>query len=314
MPLCLPLLLGRRSNGLTGVIRSRPEILEMLYTPYLAANWDAQTRFARIIDHCKTVKEIGGVFCFPANEVVDVVRLTSIDPDYRITLDQARWLLRDGQMVISLWGGIDRLFSIGFCLSSAEGKRIAYIGGIQGRKEPRVLDRYRIFTKQAFGMRPRDFLVEIFKTVCRAVGVVEVRAVSDLNHHSVEAVTALRPVKLSYDEVWEERGGVYNGNGFYILPVAASRRAEEDIPAKKKALYHKRYEMMRHLERELTMVVPGLKCLGIAIDRFADFSIDLIPTWFTWSLGNLPHTSVDGSAPRRRGSLVEEDCTQRVVD
>src|SRR4051812_19316075 len=59
---CSPLIFARRGSALDGFLKPRPEILEMLYTPYLAANWDAKTRFARIIDHCETVKAIGGVF------------------------------------------------------------------------------------------------------------------------------------------------------------------------------------------------------------------------------------------------------------
>ena len=83
--------------------------------------------------------------------------------------------------------------------------------------EPNILDRYRIFTK-ATGMRPRDFLIEVFKMFCRALDVSEIRAVSNLNHPQRQKVS---DIKLSYDQVWRERGGVYDGNGFLFYRSAA---------------------------------------------------------------------------------------------
>jgi uncharacterized protein VirK/YbjX len=283
LPALLPLLTARRGSVLHGVIKARPEILEMVYTPYLSSTWDARTRLARITDHCKTVKAIGGILDFPADTVADVVQLTSIDSQYRIALDQARWFLREGKMTMSLWGDVDRLFTLGFCLSSQDGKRVAYIGGIQGRNEDGVLDRYRLFTKQASGMRPRDFLVEVFKIFCRAIGVARIYAVS--NHYSIPsnsaaASTALGDggaIKLHYEEIWRERGGLYAGNGFYLLPLVANRRSEQDIPAKKKALYRKRYEMMDALEKELTASISKVKLL-VAVTAY--YLTDLIIDWF----------------------------------
>lgn len=255
----MPLLLARRGSNLHKLVKARPEILKMVLTPYVAANWNAQTRLARVIDHCKTVAEIGGIIDFPSDNLINLVQLTPIDLRYRLTLDQARWLLADGQLTLSLWDGIDRIFHIGFCLSTQDGKRVAYIGGIQGRagidlwkNEIDILNCYRRFTKAASGMRPRDFLVEVFKMLCRALDVSEIRAVSECNHPRRDLASAF---KLSYDEIWRERGGSYNGNGFFLLPITMSRRAEEDIPAKKSAMYRKRYAMLESVEGELTVAL-----------------------------------------------------------
>jgi uncharacterized protein VirK/YbjX len=109
------------------------------------------------------------------------------------------------------------------------------------------MHRYRVFTKSAFGTRPRDFIVEAFKMFCRELSIAEIRAISDLNTPD----RGTDDFKLSYDEVWRERGGVYDGNGFFVIPVAASRRNEDDIPAKKRAMYRKRYSMLADIEKEI---------------------------------------------------------------
>lgn len=250
--LLLPLLLSRPGSKLYNYLRARPEILEMVYGPYIAANWDARTKITRVVDHCETVAAIGGIIDFPPETVVDLIHLTSIGAEYRITLDQARWLLREGQLILSLWDGIDRIFHLGFSLSTQDGKRVAYIGGIQGRQqfphEVDILNRYHLFTKAAFGSRPRDFLVEVFKIFCKSLNVTEICAVSDLNHPIRKIVPG---VELSYNEIWRERGGIDNGDGFFILPINLTRRSEESIPAKKRAMYRKRYSMLADIEKEL---------------------------------------------------------------
>jgi uncharacterized protein VirK/YbjX len=99
-------------------------------------------------------------------------------------------------------------------------------------------------------MRPRDFLIEVFKMFCRALDVSEIHAVSNLNHPQRQKVS---DIKLSYDQVWRERGGVYDGNGFFILPV--SRGADKDIPAKRRRTYRQRYAILKFVEAELNAVL-----------------------------------------------------------
>lgn len=250
--LLLPLLAARPGTALNSYVRARPEIMEMVHGPFLAADWDAATKIGRIINHLETVSELPGIVDMPPDTVVDLIDPHAIGFDYRITLDQARWLLREGQLVLSLWDGIDRIFSLSFSLSTQGGRRVAYIGGIQGRHqvagEPDILDRYRLFTKAAFGSRPRDFLVEVFRLFCQAIGVTEIFAVADANHPTRKDK---KSVGMSYDEIWQERGAVYNNDGFYRLPVTLERRSEEEIPAKKRALYRKRFALFDRIEENL---------------------------------------------------------------
>jgi uncharacterized protein VirK/YbjX len=262
-PALMPLLFAPRGSNLRRLITARPEIVGIVLTRYIASNWDTATRIARLIDHHKTVAQIGGVVDFSPDIIIDIVPSIAIDPRYRITLDQARWLLREGSLVLSLWDGIDRIFHLGFCLSTEGGKRVAYIGSMQGRRDIELdevkfdlLGHYRQFTKTA-GMRPRDFLVEVFRIFCRLVDVTEIRAVSDENHPQRKLVP---DVKLSYDEIWSERGGSRAAGEFFILPVVASRRSNDDIPAKRRSQYARRYSMLDAVETELAEVLrPGVE-------------------------------------------------------
>ena len=243
-----PLLLAPEGSGLRRLVKSRPEIFGTLITRYLAANWNIPTRVARIVDHCRTVESLAGIIDFQSDAVVDLIKLKMVDPRYRVTLDQARWFLPEGQLVISLWDGVDRIFSLAFCLSSAGNRRVAYVGAIQGRRDPDALELYRVFAKAMAGMRARDFMVEVFKSFCRALQIDEIRAVSDSNHSSrLLADDDGHNAHILYDEVWRERGGEYDGNGFFLLPMAAGRR----MPSKKRAYYRKRFLILDQIDAEI---------------------------------------------------------------
>jgi uncharacterized protein VirK/YbjX len=262
LPAILPLLVAKRKSTLDTLIRLRPEIIAFSLYRYLAANWSVEARVARIVQHCRIVDEVGGVLKFPCDDVVDLIVCDSIDPRYRISLDQTRWLLSEGLLVISLWEGIDRLFALTFNLACDGGVRLAYVGGFQGRAEDDVLDRYRRFTKAAFGMRPGDFLIEIFKAFCRCLAVSRIYAVADSNHSGRspdvrKSAAAGGDLSLGYDELWLERGGIDGNNGFFELPVEAGRRRDDEIAAKKRAMYRRRYAMLDEIETRLTERVCG---------------------------------------------------------
>jgi len=241
---------------LAAVVRWRPEIWGMLQAPFISAWWTAEERFARIIDHCEVVGSLGRPFDLLPNEFVDLIEIPEIDAEARIKLDSPRWLLRDGLLVISLWLGGDRIYSVAFLLSKEDGRLIAYVGGIQGRRSAKSLELNRVLTKAANAMRPPDFLVEIFRSLCEEIGVEQIRGVSDQNRHQRSAYFQQRagfadPVRFDYDSFWRERGGLPGAGGFFVLPVPAAQRSEADIPARKRALYRRRREMMDAIRERL---------------------------------------------------------------
>lgn len=256
LPAILPMLGASRRSALGQLVRHRPEIVAYSLYRYLAENWSVQTRVARIVQHCRIVDERSGVLAVAPDEVVDLIACDAVGPEYRLTLDRARWLTNEGLLVISLWEGVDRLFSLAFNLAREGENLVVFVGGFQGRGDDDVLDRYRRFTKAACGMRPRDFLIEIFKAFCRALGVQRIYAVAGRNHsmrslYVTKGVVAGHDLALDYDKAWLERGASDRGNGFFDLPVEAGRRHVDEIAVKKRSTYRRRYAMLDEIEAGL---------------------------------------------------------------
>ena len=244
----LRFLFASTDSKIAQYVTARPEIWEMVLTPYLAACWGPSERLNRVLDHCNTCEKLGALLTAPWNGYVVLASLPEVGPSYRLILDQPRWLLREGQSAISLWSGGERLFSLSYCLSSDEGKLVAYVGGLQGRTGANILDRYRELTKSAHGMRPTDLTVELFRMFCESIGVEHIYCVSDdIRQHKSKYYLqrgAETVIMRQYNRIWAERGAHLRGDGFFILPTAKLRRANTDIPRNKRAMYRRRYEML----------------------------------------------------------------------
>lgn len=249
-------------GALARCVAARPEIWSMVLAPFVAAHWPPRERFERIVDHCESVERLGPLLDLPADSYVDLLTLEEIGPEFRLVLDQPRWLLRDGLSALSLWEGRDRLFSISFCLSSRNGCLTAYVGGLQGRREDGVVDRYRDFTKRAHGMRPADMITELFRMFCQSLGVRRILAVSEAIRHQQSAycrrtIGESAASTLSYDDHWRGRGATLASDGFFDLPVTPVRRSEQSILPKKRSMYRRRYACLDLIATRLDASIAG---------------------------------------------------------
>jgi uncharacterized protein VirK/YbjX len=146
------------------------------------------------------------------------------------------------------------MYSLIFSFFREEDSIGVFIGGIQGRDTEGVLDKYRELTKACHGMRPRDLLIEIFRMLCSELKVVHILAVSDEYRHSRSKYFGDGKLKFSsvnYNEIWLDRGGTLVDPAFYSIDVETKHRDLEDIPAKKRGMYRRRYDMLETLREQL---------------------------------------------------------------
>src|SRR5262249_52191400 len=154
-----------------------------------------------------------------------------------------------------------RLYSLVFSLFRDGDVLTAFIGAIQGRDIEGILEEYRDLTKAAHGMRPRDLLIEIFRLFGQAIGLARILAVSDENRQhrsSYYGERASKKFNVDYNEIWEDRGGIRIDPMCYRLDVQSSERELDAIPAKKRAMYRRRYAMLRALGQQMQRNWPAL--------------------------------------------------------
>jgi uncharacterized protein len=237
----------------------RPELLMLFEAPYVNAQWDAATRIGAARQHLDVAEHIPAL-AFEIDESVELMTLPDIGEGFHLIIDKPKWFAREGVATVNLFHDNTRLFCLSFAIEDREEGRVGVIGGIQGRKLPAILDIYRDFTKRAHGVRPRDFIVEIFRMLARVLGATRIEAVSDLCRHHRSTFfpePVDRPMPLDYDEIWAERGGVPIDAGWWDIPLIRPER--DDIPAKKRALYRARYAMLDQLDAAMGDAVARAK-------------------------------------------------------
>ena len=260
-----PMLNAPAESPLGRLLRSRPETVGAVSWPYLCAGWDAPTRLARICEHYAVVEECGWPIDFSVEDERVLVDLGEIHDGLRAVLDQPRSFLREGQLAISLFIGSVRIYTLAFLLARQSGARVAFVGAIQGSNLSGSRDQYCDLTKVAHGLRPRDLLIEIFRMHCAMLDVSQIFAVAEDYRVQRSEYLRRRLVEfVSYDVIWKDRNGVRLNAMFFRLEVQSRQRSADEIPARKRGMYRRRYAFLQSLQTQMRERMFGLLAPAIA--------------------------------------------------
>lgn len=225
-----------------------PQTAINLLQPYQCAAWSARERFDRIEHHAEVVDLLG--LAIRPDEKLLVVDLSFVSEDTLLILDRPPWLAREGHLTLNLFKGEFRAFSLSFSLADTP-ERSLFIGGLQGRDVESALELYKSLTKDFHGVRPRDLIIEMLRLVAQRLEVKRILAVADEYRIATHPYFGGRQLNLSYNRVWEERGGQKVDETHFELPIEIQRRDLEDVASKKRNMYKQRYAMFDAIEREL---------------------------------------------------------------
>jgi uncharacterized protein VirK/YbjX len=215
------------------------------YRPFGCAKWSPATKLERMAAHFDVLRVLGGVMAPARGEPRRLMSLETISPSFWLAIDEPPAMMQDGLSVLSLMDGDTRIFQITFTLAEHGHGLEAYIGGIQGRVGE--LDLYRDLTKACHGLRPRDLTIEVFRLFCVELGVRRIRAIAESATYHSDPYFGAHPyqtARMNYDEIWVDRGATRVDEAWFHLPLESQHRDAEDIPARKRALYRRRYEML----------------------------------------------------------------------
>lgn len=220
--------------------------------PYIDSRWSVAQKRAVIVGHYSQLDGPRAALDFPLYQRRTLLLLDEILPTLRVVVDKPSWFFNEGEVVINLFVDDQRIYSLAFTLGLQNGSKIAYVGALQGGGHGEaVLERNRLLTRAAHGLRPRDLLFATFRLLCDALELERICA--PLDRHSVlrgSYFSSKRGAEdLSYDAIWTEFGGtVSEQSGMFEMPVALSVRGADEIPPKKRALYRRRYEFLEQMK------------------------------------------------------------------
>ena len=262
-------VLGPRAvPSLRTFVREHPVLLGALLWPHVHKAWTPAERFGAMATHLERLHDGRSGLAIGPHETLDLVALDPlVDAGesrgaLRFVVDRAPWFLREGGLVLNLFEGDVRLYSLAFSFAEHDGRPAALIGALQGSKVDGALERYRDLTKALHGQRPRDLMVDTFRMLCRALRVPTILAVDDASRHQRHAFFGgdgdHAVLAGNYDELWAEHGGEAIGDGLYRFASDPPRRTLDDVPSRKRAQYRRRYEFLDALEASLAARLAAL--------------------------------------------------------
>ncbi len=231
----------------------RARLREFLFRPYLNNYWKMAERLEVIANHYKLVNSNAPILNLARDESLELTQFDMNDGKLRVVIDRPEWMRREGEIGLSFFLGVDRIYTIMFLLGGDSSNLKLIVGNLQGDGRDKA-DIYKELTKAFYGMRPRDFLINVLKVIGGELGCKAIYGISDEAHRSnLWYSKAFK--QTNYDTIWLEHGGVKDDKGFFVLPSHIAKRTDDEIPTKKRAVYRRRYEFLDELQLELKKVV-----------------------------------------------------------
>lgn len=249
-------LSARNNPLLKAEFRKFPKLREFIFRPYVNSDWWFYERIAAIEGHYLLIKDRLPFLAAASEPSFDLTELKLGADSLRIVLDKPHWMRGEGEIGLSLFHGVDRIYTAMFLLHESAGRLQLVVGNLQGDGRDRGA-LYKEFTKTLHGMRPRDFLVHVTKMVGEELGCSDILGISDEAHRSSHWLTKAKKVS-TYDAIWLEHGGVKEStSGFFRLPARFTKRPDTEVPANKRAQYRRRYQLMDELKIKLSAALRG---------------------------------------------------------
>lgn len=238
----------------------RSDVFGVTEWPYINTAWDVPERLQQIANHYELLaSRSSGLLKLEPRDALPLVDLSKISESCAVVIDRAHWFKREGELVLNLFKKDLRVLSLVFTFGVQDGQQTIFVGAIQGIHDrvskEESLEIFRELTKEFDGLRPRSLLLEILRIIGNRLQITRILAVADENrHHRHRYFGGAQAAKLgaNYNEIWIEHGGVPSTvPGFYEIPLLPHRKELTEIPAKKRAMYRRRYTMLGEIEQEV---------------------------------------------------------------
>lgn len=234
------------SPALACALHERKGLMNLVAWPYIHRGWPVGQRVETAVAHYQCI-DLWHWLQVPLHARTVLAALGEPADGLSLQIDRPSWFAQEGELVVALFEGDLRLYSLAFSFGERNGQPVVYVGAIQGRSDPSINGRYVQVTRSLHGCRPRDLLVLALLFVAESIGIEQVYAVGDRHRRPHRQAWwqpgAAAPISR-YDEIWAERGGEPTPDGFFVMDTHFIERPLADVAAKKRAMYRRRYQLL----------------------------------------------------------------------
>jgi hypothetical protein len=248
---------------LTFIVENNPCLFHKLQRPYLTRTWKTTARLEVLKQHYLFILDqfsqsmTEGVYA-PTGKLLLELPIEGIGTlDLRLVCGKMQ---KEGDLTLCLVNKETGLGVATLSFSISRWQKLhkeIFIGGLQGDK---ATDERTVvaITRALYGLRPKALLFYLVQRLATHWGVNGIRAVSD-DLHIYRHFQARRKVVASYNQFWDECGGILAPDGIFDLPAAFVPREISTIRANKRQLYRRRYAMLEGINHQLLARLTGAK-------------------------------------------------------
>ncbi len=238
-----------QSAPLRALPARHPELLDKPMRPYRFACSTVNQRVKMVEDHYRLLLGRYPDLIAPLYLEEGIALGHYPEGGWRIVLRHDGTFRREAELALSIVNEKDeRLYSCAFSLAGHEHALALVIGSVQG-PEPcveRPLEQVRALTRAGHGLRPKSLVVMLVMQLAEAMQAGHISAVR-MKAHIFQARRYSKKkracLQADYDELWQEFGALDQDANFVRLqPVV--RKPLEEVAAKKRAMYRRRYEWL----------------------------------------------------------------------
>ena len=92
----------------------------------------------------------------------------------------------------------------------------------------------------------------------RCAGVKKIYAVDDAKRQQRSNYFGAAKAKqlfVDYNDIWLERGGIRHNHEFFVISLDTPMKNLDEVAAKKRAMFRRRYEFMQSMEQQIRYVL-----------------------------------------------------------
>ena len=134
-----------------------------------------------------------------------------------------------------------------------------WIGALQGPNMEDAKEVVKKITKKCHAYRTKNLILYAAQAVARNLGLQKIYAVTNEGYYANNHIRVDRKLKTSFSDFWLEAGGIHTDDErFDILPLTESRKSDEEIPTRKRAVYRRRFALLDEIDSTIEKQIKAV--------------------------------------------------------
>lgn len=134
-----------------------------------------------------------------------------------------------------------------------------WIGAVQGPNMEDAKEVVKKITKKCHAYRTKNLILYAAQAVARNLDLKKIYAVTNEGYYANNHVRIDRKLKTSFSDFWLEAGGTHTDDDrFDLLPLKESRKSDEEIPTRKRAVYRRRFALLDEIDETIAAKIKSL--------------------------------------------------------